>query len=235
MQTDLIEMVGAAIFGVALLHTFCAKYFEVLAHKYPRHAGLLHLLGEVEVVFGFWAFVLISVMALLSGSAKAIAYAESLQYTEPMFVFVVMVIAASRPVLTTVQRLLGLVAAVVPLPTPVVLAWLGLAVVPLMGSLVTEPAAMTLAALMLAPQIFHKGVPEKLKYAALGVLFVNISIGGTLTSYAAPPVLMVATTWNWDTAFMASTFGWKAILYCFWVCFCFFWVTPKPMRAFKAR
>jgi hypothetical protein len=212
METELIHMVGAGIFGIALIHTFCAKYFEVLAHKTPKHAGLLHLLGEVEVVFGFWAFVLISVMALLTGSTKAIAYAESLQYTEPLFVFVVMVVAASRPVLVAVQRLLGLIAAVVPLPTPVVLAWLGLAAVPLMGSLITEPAAMTLAALMLAPQIFHKGVPEKLKYAALGVLFVNISIGGTLTSYAAPPVLMVAATWSWDTAFMANTFGWKAAL-----------------------
>ena len=212
METELIQIVGAGIFGIALVHTFGAKYFEVLAHKTPKHAGLLHLLGEVEVVFGFWAFVLISVMALLTGSTKAIAYAESLQYTEPLFVFVVMVVAASRPVLTAVQRLLGLIAAVVPLPTPVVLAWLGLAAVPLMGSLITEPAAMTLAALMLAPQIFHKGVPEKLKYAALGVLFVNISIGGTLTSYAAPPVLMVAATWNWDTAFMANTFGWKAAL-----------------------
>jgi hypothetical protein len=87
-----------------------------------------------------------------------------------------------------------------------------LAVVPLLGSLITEPAAMTLAALMLAPQIFRPDMPERLKYAALGVLFVNISIGGTLTSYAAPPVLMVASTWNWDTAFMASQFGWKAAL-----------------------
>jgi hypothetical protein len=81
-----------------------------------------------------------------------------------------------------------------------------------MGSLITEPAAMTLAALMLASQIFKPGIPEHLKYGALGVLFVNISIGGTLTSYAAPPVLMVATTWGWDTAFMAHTFGWKAAL-----------------------
>ena len=212
VHSQLIQTIGAAIFGIALLHTFCAKFFEVLAHKHPRHAGLLHLLGEVEVVFGFWAFVLIAVMALLTGSTKAIAYAESLQYTEPLFVFVVMVVAASRPVLSAVRSLMTAIAKAMPLPTPVVLAWLGLAVVPLLGSLITEPAAMTLAALMLAPQIFHQGMPEKLKYAALGVLFVNISIGGTLTSYAAPPVLMVASTWSWDTAFMAGTFGWKAAL-----------------------
>ena len=208
-----MQYVGAAIFGIALLHTFCAKQFEVLAHRHPRHAGLLHLLGEVEVVFGFWAFVLVAAMALIAGSNQAIAYAESLQYTEPLFVFVVMVVAASKPVLTIVQRMLGGIAGIVPLvPTPLVQAWLGLAAVPLMGSLITEPAAMTLAALMLSSQIFKDGIPERLKYGALGVLFVNISIVGTLTSYAAPPVLMVATTWNWDTAFMAGTFGWKAAL-----------------------
>lgn len=212
IHSALMQSVGAALFGLALLHTFCAKQFEVLAHRHPRHAGLLHLLGEVEVVFGFWAFVLIASMALLSGSQQAIAYAESLQYTEPLFVFVVMVVAASKPVLSIVQKMLSALARATPLPTPLVRAWLGLAVVPLLGSLITEPAAMTLAALMLSSQIFKPGIPEHLKYGALGVLFVNISIGGTLTSYAAPPVLMVAGAWNWDTAFMATTFGWKAAL-----------------------
>ena len=212
MQTDLIHTLGAVLFGIALLHTFGAKYFEVLAHRHPNHAGLLHLLGEVEVVFGFWALVLVLTMAFVSGSEQAVAYTESRHYTEPLFVFVVMVVAASRPVLEAVQRVLGSVARIVPLPTPVVQAWLGLAAVPLLGSLVTEPAAMTLAALMLAPQIFRPGIPERLKYVALGVLFVNVSIGGTLTSFAAPPVLMVAKTWNWDSAHLASTLGWKAAL-----------------------
>jgi hypothetical protein len=127
-------------------------------------------------------------------------------------VFVVMVVAASKPVLEAVRQLLERVARTLPLPTAWVLAWLGLAAVPLLGSLITEPAAMTLAALMLRPQIFQQATPERLKYAALGVLFVNVSIGGTLTAYAAPPVLMVAGVWQWDTAFMASTFGWKAAL-----------------------
>ena len=205
-----MQLIGAALFALALLHTFASKYFEVLAHRHPRHAGLLHLLGEVEVVFGFWAFVLIVVMALVSGGAEAVSYAESRHYTEPLFVFVVMVVAASRPVLEAVRSLLAAIARLAPIATPIALVWLGLAAVPLMGSLITEPAAMTLAALMLAPQIFRQGIPEWLKYASLGVLFVNVSIGGTLTSYAAPPVLMVASVWHWDSAFMATTFGWKA-------------------------
>ncbi|MBI5271748.1 MAG: putative Na+/H+ antiporter [Burkholderiales bacterium] len=207
-----MELIAAALFAVALIHTFAAKQFERLSHRYPRHAGLWHLLGEVEVVFGFWAIALVGSMALLAGGGEALAYAESRNYTEPLFVFVVMVMAASRPVLRTVMAGVSGLARLVPLPTDAAAVWLGLAAVPLLGSLITEPAAMTIAALILAPLIFRAGIPERAKYFALGVLFVNISIGGTLTSYAAPPVLMVAGTWGWDSAFMLTQFGWKAAL-----------------------
>ena len=212
MSDTPIQWIAAALFAIALLHTFGAKQFERLSHRHPRHAGLFHLLGEVEVVFGFWAMVLVLAIALVAGSAPALQYAESRNYTEPLFVFVVMVIAASRPVLRTVMSLVNAVARWMPVRTPLATAWLGLAAVPLLGSLITEPAAMTIAALMLASQIFRPQVPERVKYLALGVLFVNVSIGGTLTSYAAPPVLMVATTWQWDSAFMLANFGWKAAI-----------------------
>lgn len=204
--------IAAILFVLALIHTFAAKSFERLAERHPRHAGLFHFLGEVEVVFGFWAFILIAVMALVDGGSRAIAYAESRQYAEPLFVFVIMVVAASKPILETVKKLVATLAGLAPVRTIVARVWLCLAVVPLIGSLITEPAAMTLAALMLAPLVFRQGMPEWLKYGALGVLFVNISIGGTLTSFAAPPVLMVASSWQWDSAFMASQFGWKACI-----------------------
>ena len=207
-----IDVLAAAVFGLALVHTFAAKAFERWARRSPRHAGLLHLLGEVEVVFGFWAIVLVLLMALVVGGAQAIEYAETRQYTEPLFVFVIMVVAASRPVLDAMRAMVGSLARHAPLRPALAQVWLCLAVVPLIGSLVTEPAAMTLAALMLAPLVFEAALPEGLKYAALGALFVNVSIGGTLTSFAAPPVLMVASAWQWDSAFMATHFGWKAAL-----------------------
>ena len=207
MESESIHVVSAVLFALALVHTFATKLFTVLAHRHPRHAGLFHLLGEVEVVFGFWAVVLVVAMALLVDGRTAIDYVEARQYTEPLFVFVIMVVAASRPVLDVVRRGIFSIAGLLPGRAAVTQVWLGLALVPLLGSLITEPAAMTLAALLLAPQIFRQGIPESLKYVALGVLFVNVSIGGTLTSYAAPPVLMVASVWNWDTAFMARTFG----------------------------
>jgi hypothetical protein len=207
-----MDVVAAIIFALALIHTFAAKSFERLSHKHPKHAGLLHFFGEVEVVFGLWAVVLIITMAFILGGDEALMYAETRQYTEPLFVFVIMVVAASKPVLKTVEGIVIGLARLAPIRTEIAQVWLGLALVPLIGSFITEPAAMTLAALMLLPQIFHAGVPEKLKYAALGVLFVNISIGGTLTSFAAPPVLMVAKAWQWDSAFMAIQFGWKATI-----------------------
>lgn len=207
---DTINLVSAILFALALVHTFAAKSFERLAERSAKHAGLFHLLGEIEVVFGLWAFILLVAMAFIQGSKEAIDYVESRQYTEPLFVFVIMVVAASRPVLHAVMAFVSALARLMPVRDALARTWLCLAIVPLIGSLITEPAAMTLAALMLAPSVFRKQMPEWVKYAALGVLFVNVSIGGTLTSFAAPPVLMVAAKWQWNTAFMVATFGWKA-------------------------
>jgi hypothetical protein len=207
-----IQLIAAALFALAVVHTFSTKYFEHLAHIQPQHAGIWHLLGEVEVVFGFWAMVLILFIFALSGQHEAINYLDSRDFTEPMFVFVIMVIAGTRPILdfaaATVQR----VALLLPLNSGVAMYFLLLAFVPLLGSFITEPAAMTLAALMLRDTLFSKEISTRLKYATVGVLFVNISIGGTLTPFAAPPVLMVAAKWNWDIVFMMTTFGWKAAL-----------------------
>ena len=204
------EIVAAVIFGIAVVHTFSTKFFAHLAHVQPRHAGLWHLLAEVEVVFGFWAFVLIATLFWLSGKDAAVDYLEARNFTEPMFVFVIMVIAASRPILHTVMATVRLIAAMIPIQRAVAVYFLCLAFVPLLGSFITEPAAMTLAALMLRDSFFRQQISNRLKYATIGLLFVNISIGGTLTNFAAPPVLMVATKWQWDSLYMLSHFGWKA-------------------------
>ena len=104
---SIIELVAAALFALALIHSFSTSYFQRLEQRHPKHAGLFHLLGEVELVFGFWSVLLIAAMAWLEGPAKAIGYAESRQYTEPLFVFVIMVIAASRPVVSNIEALIA--------------------------------------------------------------------------------------------------------------------------------
>ena len=210
MNHPFLPWIAAAIFALAVLHTFSTKYFEHLAHKHPRHAGVWHLLGEVEVVFGLWAMVLAIALFALAGKAPTLEYLESRNFTEPLFVFAIMVVAGTRSILQVCGLIVQQIARLTPWPKAMVNYFLLLSVVPLLGSLITEPAAMTLAALMLRDSVFSARVSEKLKYATLGVLFVNISIGGTLTPFAAPPVLMVAATWQWDLAFMLQTFGWKA-------------------------
>ncbi len=210
MPTNSFELVCSLLFALAIVHTFSTKYFEHLARLQPRHAGLWHWLGEVEVVFGFWALVLAIAMGWMLGADAAIAYIDTRNYTEPLFVFAVMVIAATRPILHAAMVLVQWLSRGVPLGGSLGYYLVVLVLVPLLGSLITEPAAMTLAALILGSQFFARNVSTRLKYATLGVLFVNISIGGTLTAFAAPPVLMVAAQWGWDTAFMAHTFGWKA-------------------------
>ncbi|WP_370263016.1 putative Na+/H+ antiporter [Limnobacter sp.] len=212
MTASTIQWIAAFLFAGALIHTFSASYFEKLAHHSKHHSGLFHLLGEVEAVFGIWALFLIIAMAFAVDLKSAVEYVDTRHYTEPLFVFVIMVVAASRPVLDAARMLVEGIAKLMPLAPAVAFTWLGLFLVPLLGSFITEPAAMTLAALLLRDVLFAKNVPNKIRYLGLGVLFVNISIGGVLTNFAAPPVLMVASTWGWSTAFMMQTFGWKAAI-----------------------
>ena len=204
------EIVAAVVFGIAVVHTFSTKFFAHLAHVQPRHAGLWHLLAEVEVVFGFWAFILMAALFLLTGREETERYIEARNFTEPMFVFVIMVIAASRPIVNSVIAIVHRIASYIPVRREVAVYFLSLSVVPMLGSFVTEPAAMTLAALMMKDCYFSQNLSTRLKYASLGLMFVNVSIGGTLTSFAAPPVLMVAAKWQWDSMYMLTHFGWKA-------------------------
>ena len=204
--------VGAALFVIAVLHTFSTKFFQHLAHRDTVHAGLWHLLGEVEVVFGFWSLVLMVFLFFSLGKDDAVKYLDTRNFTEPLFVFAIMVVAGTRPILQIAADVVKVLSRTIPLPGALMFYAVVLIVVPLLGSFITEPAAMTLAALLLRDRIFGANVPQRLKYGTLGVLFVNVSIGGTLTQFAAPPVLMVATTWNWDLAFMLQHFGWKAAI-----------------------
>jgi hypothetical protein len=215
MNPTTIQIVGAVLFALAIVHTFSVKYFERLASRYPNHSGAFHFLGEVEAVFGFWALVFVLFNFSVTGKAATIDYLEGRNFTEPMFVFVIMVIAASKPIVDLASYLVRAITRSVPVRAqlkPQVFYILLLGLVPLLGSLITEPAAMTLAALLLRDHFFSKDVSTKFKYATVGALFVNISIGGTLTAYAAPPVLMVAQTWQWSTPFMFAEFGWRAAI-----------------------
>jgi hypothetical protein len=212
MAPTIFPWVAATLFALAILHTFSAPYFEKLAHRCTEHAGIFHLLGEVEVVFGVWASMMLIIMCFMVGATDALDYVESRNFTEPLFVFAIMVVAASRPILHFCRFIVRFLATLLPLQRSLAFYFVSLSFVPLLGSFITEPAAMTLAAFMLRDMFYSQEIPTKLRYATIGALFVNVSIGGVLTPFAAPPVLMVAGKWGWDIVFMSTTFGWRAAL-----------------------
>jgi hypothetical protein len=188
---------------------------EKLTHFIYRHRGVFDVLGEVELVFIFWALILVIAMIFTDGEKKMVSYVDSRNMTEPMFVVVIMVIAASRPVKRFAESLMLWLADRLPMHRPKALLFTLLSVGPLLGSFITEPAAMTVTALLLSKffyeQLLGEGrINNRFRYSVLAALLVNVSIGGTLTNYAAPPVLMVAHTWHWDMAYMFTHFGWKA-------------------------
>ena len=88
---------------------------------------------------------------------------------------------------------------------------------------------MTLAAILLRDAFYTRNLDDKLQYATVGVLFVNVSIGGTLTHFAAPPVLMVAAKWQWDTLYMLTHFGWKSAVAVFFNAAVVTWMFHKEI------
>ncbi|MCX7122064.1 MAG: hypothetical protein NTV32_00005, partial [Gammaproteobacteria bacterium] len=211
----IMRPIATFLFFLAVIHTFIVGRFHNYAGRFRDGSigeNLFRFLGEVEVVFGLWAALLISIWSFKFGSDSAVLYLESVNFTEAAFVFVVMCISATKPIMTFTKVFIKRVATFIPGNTAMAQYFTILFLGSIAGSIITEPAAMTLVAFFLRDNFFCRPVSQKFKYASLGLLFVNISIGGTLTNFAAPPVLMVAGPWGWSTAFMMQKFGWKAIL-----------------------
>lgn len=212
-----LEVIASLFFALAVLHTFLTAPILRYSHQFPKDSfrgNILHFLGEIEVVFGIWAALFLIVYALTESTASAIGYLQGVNFVEPLFIFAVMTVCSTRPILHACRVLIFNLSLVLKkiLPVPEVLLeiFVILTIGPLAGSFITEPAAMTVTAFLLLSMINTK--EKKVLYSLLAVLFVNISIGGSLTPYAAPPILMVAAKWNWDFAYIFSNLGWKAMI-----------------------
>jgi hypothetical protein len=233
IDAEPFNIVATLIFFLAVLHTFFAAkithYAHQWRHRHEQHlppnpnlppdavapvsfkAEVLHFLGEVEAIFGFWIIpLMLAIISMKGWSAVTHYVSHEITFTEPMFVVVIMSIAASRPVLRASEQIMGSAARLFG-GTPAAFWFCILTIGPLLGSFITEPAAMTICALLLAKRFYEFGPSPKFAYATLGLLFVNVSIGGTLTHFAAPPVLMVAAKWGWNMPHMLTHFGWKAV------------------------
>ena len=248
VRADPFLPVATGVFALAVLHAFVAPVFARAAHRLETaharrvatgtaavnergessdlRAALLHLLGEVEAVFGLWAFVLFGLLVAWPGKGWAFAcrYVEtgdyaaaagaglvgSAKFVEPLFVFIIMALASARPVVNLAGQAVGAAARL--LGGSVAARWFALlTLAPLLGSFITEPAAMTIGACLLARRFYALRPSESLKYATMALLFVNVSVGGALTHFAAPPIVMVAGVWGWGWADVLGQFGWGAL------------------------
>jgi len=228
------NIIATLIFLAAIVHTFMAPVFVRLAHRYEEEhrarvrdraihdgdstrepvsfrATMFHFLGEVEAIFGIWLLPLFAAILFYYDWNHVAHLVQNVHYIEPIFVVVIMALASTKPVIrfseTITQWAAGLVGGSVA-------AWwfVILTLLPLLGSFITEPAAMTIAALLLSGRVYSLEPSNRLKYATLGALFVAVSVGGTLTHFAAPPVLMVAARWELTTPAMMMHVGWKAVV-----------------------
>lgn len=234
IQTEPFNLAASIIFFLAIIHTFLVAKFRHVAHaaehdlsqlpaseldeataerqdRLKFKATVFHFLGEVEAVFGIWLLALFGAFVAFRDFGTAVRYLNGVNYAEPIFVTVIMAIAGTRPVIVFAEKGLARFAGLFG-GTTAAWWWAILVGGAALGSFITEPAAMTLCALLLAQRFYVHQPSLRFRYATLGLLFVNVSIGGTLTHFAAPPVVMVAGKWGWGTTYMLTNIGWKAIL-----------------------
>lgn len=213
-----IKYLATSFFILALLHTFSVGFFARLAKKFHSKSVqyfIFHLLSEVEIVFGFWAILFMLSWSFLKGATEVIEYQLSLSMTEPLFIFCIMMLAASRPIVTLARRLIlsltGMLTKLVKAPQVLIEIFVLLTIGPLLGSLITEPAAITIVALLLYRVIDENNLDQSLLYFLLATMFVNVSVGGALTHFAAPPILMVAHKWSWGLKDVFMNLGEAAV------------------------
>lgn len=217
LQDNIILYSSTLLFCCAVVHTIFAHKIAKLESHFEKNsvrANLCHFLGEVEIVFGFWAFLFLLILSLSKGMLSAVQFLDEIDFKEAVFVFVIMAMSATKAIMNVahfgIQLIAKFLGRIFFLPKRVALFIAIFSIGPLSGSFITEPVAMTVSALLLKDYFFECSESSSFKHAMLALLFVNVSIGGTFTHFAAPPVLMVASAWDWHTGFMITQFGWKA-------------------------
>ncbi|MGB7978166.1 MAG: putative Na+/H+ antiporter [Chlamydiales bacterium] len=226
LHYSLFHVIALALFILAIIHTLSVyKVHEwaraldlkgkIRAHgrKYERSFWIhtLYFLSEVEVVFAFWAIPLFFTIWAMYGWKIGLEYINTRDYTEALFVVVILAMASTRPIVNMAEKLIHWIAK--GFGGSLSAWWVVLLTVgPLLGSLITEAAAMALCALLLSKQFYEYHPSKTLAYATIGLLFVNISVGGVLTDFASPAVLVLAHCWSWSMSDMFFDFGWKAAL-----------------------
>lgn len=218
------HLISLAIFALSIIHTLCVYKIHGWARRVESRQGpkskregrtfgvqMLYFLSEVEIVFALWAIPLFIFIMIFYGWTVGLEYMNTRNYTEPLFIVVILAMASTRPIVQSAEKVIHWFAQC--LGGSLSAWWFVLLTIgPLLGSFITEAAAMALCAFLLSHQFYTYHPSKKLAYATIGLLFVNVSVGGILTDFASPAVLLLAHCWSWSMADMFFDFGWKAML-----------------------
>ncbi|MBX9743611.1 MAG: putative Na+/H+ antiporter [Chlamydiales bacterium] len=226
LQFTPFHLVALILFICAVLHTLCVHkihhWARLLEAKQMPKRGLkesprslsvqaLYFLAEVEIVFAIWTIPLFIAITVFYGMPIAVSYMNTRDYTEALFVVIILSVASTKPIIHIAEQFIAYLAKQL---GGSLSAWwfILLTVGPILGSFITEVGAMVVCALLLSRQFYHYHPSNKLAYATLALLFVNVSVGGLLTNFGSPAVLILAHCWEWTTLDMVLNFGWKAIV-----------------------
>lgn len=216
MLVQNIYYISTLCFVCAILHTFLTSKIEIFSLRFEKDSApkkLFHYLAEVEVVFGLWSLIFFILLFLSSGLSSTLEHFETLNFDEAKFVTVIMLISSTKPIIQFSESMIMRISKALPFKGKMSFYLTALIVGPILGSFITEPAAMTVTSLILLDAFYKDSHHSlKFKYGTMALLFVNISVGGTLTHFAAPPVVMVASKWNWGMLYMFEHFGYKSLL-----------------------
>jgi hypothetical protein len=217
------HLISLVIFLLAIIHTFSVRFIHQYATNLKKkHAAtgkdeitfviqLLFFLAEVEVVFAIWAIPLFITIACMYDWNIALEYFHTRDYTEPLFVVIILALASTKPIIHMSEKILHGISKI--FGGSVSATWFTLLTIgPLMGSFITEVAAMIICALLLSNKFYAHHPSSALSYATIGLLFVNISVGGILTDFASPAVLILSHSWKWNMLEVFMDFGYKAII-----------------------
>ncbi len=208
------------IFLFAIIHSFFAPKIHAYARRKREvspsgfnFSSLLSFVGEVEVVFGLWAIPLLAFLAWSFGWTGMLDYVDRWDFKEPLYILVTMAIASTYPILHAFEdgafRILKLFRG-----GERGLWWLLLTLGPLSGAIFKEGVAMTLSLLVLRKYLLHQLSP-RLLYGTIALLFINVSLAGALTAFASTASLVISHSWGWDTPFVFTQFGLKALFLIF--------------------
>lgn len=201
-----IEGVGTAIFLVGLLHSVCGG---LISHYLPAR---LRFITHPESAMVMWATVLLGVQWWGSGSTGVIKYVSRLHLIEPIYVATILIVCSTPSLIRSIRWTIFSVAHRLPVNTPMTFFVLAIVLGSLSGSIITEPAAMTLMCTIIGDTFLTSTRSDPFKYAVLGLILVSVSIGGALTPFSAPPIVMVATAWGWTLPVILRNFALPVIV-----------------------